>query len=99
MPVDLGKSTRLAIGIKLMIVRFNLESTVHSAEMELLRALYRYLRPSLFSWLRQPKKGGPGSLDEFHSWTTCLRGDHRTDRSHLMMMVCLTSFLLTKLTY
>jgi hypothetical protein len=70
-----------------MVVLFNLENTGLSAEMELLRVLCPYLLPYLFSLLPQLRKGGRGSLDESHSWTTCLRGDRRIGRSHLMMMV------------
>lgn len=70
-----------------MVVQFNLESTGLSAEMELLPVLYRYWRLSLSSSLRRPRKVGRGLPDEFHSWTTCLRGDRRIGRSHLMTMV------------
>jgi hypothetical protein len=91
MLVDLGTST-YHDDVRLMVVQFNLGSTGHSAEMELLRVLCPYLLPYLFSLLPQLRKGGPGSLDESHSWTTCLRGDRRIGRSHLMMMVCLTFF-------
>ena len=79
-----------------MVVQFNLESTGLSAEMELLRVRYRYWRLSLSSSLRRPRKVGRGLPDESRSWTTCLRGDRRTGRSHLMTMVSFILFLQLK---